>query len=229
MAQTPPVPGGGPTLWVDVTSCGHIALWVPIQQQQSWETAGALLSSVPWGLAWVASHLQSVGYALRAGLFGGLSQLGQRSRSAVPAGRGQTDRSLAVRLSAPCVPSLPVRLLAALLSPQPLRGRGSLAARKLPCAQGSCLRGQLTKKNSRLARTCLLVFILVVLQPKLKHFFLVLRGRAHRRWHQQCWTWWGTTRGSLMGLGSPCWCCACSGAGHFKSRAPTQANELTGL
>lgn len=65
----------------------------------------------------------------------------------------------------------PVRLLAALLSPQPLRGRGSLAARKLPCAQGSCLGGQLTKKNSRLARTCLLVFILVVLQPKLERFF----------------------------------------------------------
>lgn len=129
VAQTPPCARGKPNT---VGRCDQ--LWS--HRSVGPHPAATELGNC-WGiavLASVASHLQPVGYALRAGLFGGQSQLGRRNRSAVPAGRGQTDRSLAVRLSAPCVPSLPVQLLAALLSPQPLRGRGSLAARKLPCA-----------------------------------------------------------------------------------------------
>lgn len=76
-------PGRGPVggsnrvqctqMCADVTSHGCIPPWVParLQEEQSQETAGVLLSSVPWGLALMAPHLL-VACAFRAGLFGGL-------------------------------------------------------------------------------------------------------------------------------------------------------------
>jgi len=75
-----------------------------------------------------------------------------------------------------------------------------------------------------------LVFLLAVLRPELEHFSLALRGRARQCWHQQCQTWQGATRGSLMGPGAPCQCSERSVSRHFdKSHASMQAIKLSGL
>lgn len=135
----------------------------------------------------------------------------------------------------PCVPSFPVQLLAALLSLQALHGRGSLAACKVPCSRGPCLRRQRAAHKEKFmhCQDHLLVCSFSFWQfydLNSSTFLWSSRAGHTNAGINSVRRGGGATRGSLMGLGSPCWCHEPSGAGHFgKSRAPTQANKLSGL
>lgn len=123
-------PGAGPKLGmcsceemsrVVVSSlCGLLALPV---SRSNWETAGPLLSTVPWGPAPVASHLQllvvctaclkgSAVWTLPAGLEE-LASCFMRQGSSRP-----TMSCVRLSVLLPCVPGSPIQQLSVLPSPQ---------------------------------------------------------------------------------------------------------------
>lgn len=184
---------GSVQLWMDVSSCGHSSLWVPVLPGSRSNSSGKLLEcsvlcapgTGPRGFpSAAAGGLQDVPGGL--GYRRALSLPGQRSWSALRADRDQTAQQRVV-LGSWCsamgqyrsCPTCPV--LTAQLSPQALCGRARWLPARCLVQDGPVSAGSLPRKNSHTsARTILrlLSFSTAVLWPELECFSLVPQGRA---------------------------------------------------